>query len=51
MLGTVVCTMRGVCESSYEVVRRVHLKVAKGKGLAGIGEREAMGQTARNLSI
>ena len=51
MLSTVVRTMRGVRESSYEVVRRVHLKLAKGRGLAGVGEREATGQAARNLSI
>ena len=51
MLATVVCIMRGVCESSYEVVRRVYLKLAKGRGLAGIGDREAMEQAARNLSI
>ena len=43
--------MRGVCESSYEVVRRVHLKLAKGRGLEGVEEREAKGQAARNLSI
>ena len=51
MLGTVVCIMRGVCESSFEVVRRVHLKLSKGRGLAGVGEREALEQAAGNLSI
>ena len=49
-LGTAVCTMRGVCKSSYKVVMRFHLKLAKGRGFTVTGEREAMRQVARNLS-
>ena len=36
-----ICTMKGV---------RFHLKLAKGRGFRGVGEREAKGQAARNLS-
>ena len=49
-LGTAVCTMRGVRKSSYKVVMRFHLKLAKGRGFTVTGEREAMRQVARNLS-
>ena len=43
--------MIGVRESSYEVVRGIHLKMAKGRGLAGVDRtREGMEQAARNLS-
>ena len=50
-LGTVVFAMIGVRESSYEVVRGIHSKMAKGRGLAGVDRmREGMDQAARNLS-
>ena len=45
-----ICTMRGIRESSYEAVMRFHLKLAKGRGFTGVGEREAKVQAARNLS-
>ena len=45
-----ICTMRGIRESSYKVVMRFHLKLAKGRVFTGVGEREAKGQAAKNLS-
>lgn len=45
-----ICAMRGIRESSYEVVMRFHLKLAKGRVFTGAGERKAKGQAVRNVS-
>ena len=45
-----ICAMRGIRESSYEVVMRFHLKLAKGRVFTGVGERKSKKQAVRNVS-